>query len=506
MLLTNPSLLVARFTDPSWKRSNSANLLLRIVAGVILLLCRVSILKCNWILRSLKVAFSLGFKTANGNDLSGTARHIVEDIPEDTRTIINDLDIDPVAEHFVYCPKCSYLYPSAGNVYPDRCIYQRAPNSKPCNWRLRLTRTIAGKRRTFPAGRFVHQDFNHWLGRVMCCQGVEDQVDRNMLNNGHHVTSDHCDVWDTHTFRDLKGADGKPFIDSTVREGRYIFGICMDGFNAEGKGGAMSPLTAVYLVWYNLPPELRFKYEYMFLAGVLPGHPSMEQINHLLRPLVTCFCNGYSRGVWFTSTPLHLNGKLARFAIVPVVADLLAARQMSGFAPHSSINFCSLCTQKLGDIEELDYRNWTQRSGEEHRRVAEEWRDATTEEEQNQIYEDHGIWWSELLRLPYWDATRMVALDSMHLFYLGNFQRHCEQVWGMGAKYRDGLDGIAYDPEKRPPTPQELKEGLKILRIGPDSLLRELRTEVLRTLCKDNQLRFSKKRSKLLKTLVDYVG
>nr|VWO94193.1 STE/STE11/BCK1 protein kinase [Ganoderma boninense] len=495
-----------RYQHPSWKNSESVNLLLRIVCAVLLLLCRVSIPKCNWVLRSLKVAFILGFKAAYGDSLSGTSLHIVDDVPQDIREVIKDLDLAPVTETFVSCPSCSYLYPtsSSDSTYPDRCTYKRAPDSKPCGRRLRLTRIIAGKSRTFPAGQYVHQDFNHWLGRMLCSPGLEAVVDRDVLDPDNFTPGTHRDVWDTLTFRAFKGSDGKPFIDPTVPEGRYVFGICMDGFNAEGKGGAVRPLTAVYLVWYNLPPQLRFKYEYMYLAGVLCGHPSQEQINHLLRPLVTCFRDSYFHGVWFTSTPLFSQGKLSRSAIIPMVADLLAARQMAGFAPHNHTNFCSLCTQKLGEIEELDYRNWARRSGEEHRKIAEQWRDAATEETQDEIYDTFGVRWSELLRLPYWDPTSFVALDSMHMFYLGDFQRHCEQVWGMGGKYRDGLDGIAYDPEKKPPTSHELKDAVKILRTGSEPALTGLRTEVLRTLCKDNGLRFLKKRSRLLEVLVKF--
>nr|VWO97862.1 Uncharacterized protein [Ganoderma boninense] len=414
------------YRDPSWKNLDVVNLLLQIIGAVTMLLCRVSMAKCNWMLRALKVAFALGFEAA------------------------------------------------------------------------------CGKMRTFPAGQYIHQDFDHWLARLQWYPGIEAIVDRDVLDPENYTPGFYRDVWDTPTFRTLKGADGKLFIDPTVSEGRYIFGICMDGFNGEGKGGAVRPLTAVYLVWYNLPPELRFKYEHMYLAGVLCGHPSLEQINHLLRPLMSCFCRSYLHGVWFRSTPLHPSGKLSRSAIVPVVADLLAARQLAGFAPHNHTNFCSLCTQKLGDIEELDYRNWSHRSLEEHRRIAAEWRDAATEAAQDDIYDTHGIRWSELLRLPYWDPTKYVALDSMHMFYLGNFQRHCEQVWGMGGKYRDGLDGIAYDPEKKPPTSHELKNAVKILRAGSRAELAGLRTEILRTLCKDYRLRFPKKRSKLLEVLVKF--
>ncbi|KAI0755765.1 hypothetical protein C8Q74DRAFT_1340109, partial [Fomes fomentarius] len=225
----------------------------------------------------------------------------------------------------------------------------------------------------------------------------------------------------------------------------------MDGFNAEGKGGAYSPLTACYLVCYDLPPALRYKTENMFLFGVLPGHPHMEEINHLLELVACCFRRSYLHGVWYTNTPLHSDGILSRCAIVPIVADLLAARQMSGTAPHNHIHFCNFCMQELWQIEDLDYWKWRSRTCKEHRKIAERWRDAETEDEKKTIWKEYGIRWTPLLSLPYWDPSSFIALDTMHLFYLGCFHRHCELVWGMSGKQNDGLDGIAYDPSNKPP-------------------------------------------------------
>ena len=136
-------------------------------------------------------------------------------------------------------------------------------------------------------------------------------------------------------------------------------------------------------------------------------------------------------GVWYTSTPSHPSGWLSRSVIVPVVADLVAARQMTGTAPHGQTHFCNFCTQELWQSEDLDYWSWESRTADEHRSIALRWRDAETESAQGSIWKTTGIRWTPLLELPYWDPTRFIALDTMHLFYLGCFERHCEMVWGM---------------------------------------------------------------------------
>ena len=59
------------------------------------------------------------------------------------------------------------------------------------------------------------------------------------------------------------------------------------------------------MVLLNLPPSSRYKAENMYLAGVIPGprEPSLTQINHLLRPLISELLQFWDPGVWYTRTP-----------------------------------------------------------------------------------------------------------------------------------------------------------------------------------------------------------
>jgi hypothetical protein len=48
------------------------------------------------------------------------------------------------------------------------------------------------------------------------------------------------------------------------------------------------------------------------------------------------------------------------------------------------------------------------------RRLAIKSRDATTQEERDEIWQEHGIRWSALWEIDYWDPTTMLPVDPMH--------------------------------------------------------------------------------------------
>ncbi|KAF8832982.1 hypothetical protein BDN67DRAFT_870775, partial [Paxillus ammoniavirescens] len=52
------------------------------------------------------------------------------------------------------------------------------------------------------------------------------------------------------------------------------------------------------------------------------------------------------------------------------------------------------------------------------------WRDAQMQKDRDKIFKETGVWWSELLRLLYWDPTHFLAIDGMHNLFLGLVQFH----------------------------------------------------------------------------------
>ena len=87
---------------------------------------------------------------------------------------------------------------------------------------------------------------------------------------------------------------------------------------------------------------------------------------------------------------------------------------------------CCDCTRARAFTTNWDF--WKRRDICAMRQHAEAYRDALTTQEQNRIFKQHGVRWSEFWRLPYWDPTRMLIADPMHTLLEGLVHYHCRRV------------------------------------------------------------------------------
>jgi hypothetical protein len=71
------------------------------------------------------------------------------------------------------------------------------------------------------------------------------------------------------------------------------------------------------------------------------------------------------------------------------------------------------------------------RTIQEHRKRAKQWLNARTNTEQDAWARRHGVKWSVLLELDYWDPTRFVIIDSLHAFWLGVCKSYMKQLRDM---------------------------------------------------------------------------
>jgi hypothetical protein len=100
----------------------------------------------------------------------------------------------------------------------------------------------------------------------------------------------------------------------------------------------------------------------MFLIGVIPSprKPSLSDINHSLKLLVDVLLEFFDPGILYSRTARHKQGCRVQAILVPVVSDMLAARQAGGFASATATYFCTCCNLKVQDIENLDIHSWPQ--------------------------------------------------------------------------------------------------------------------------------------------------
>ena len=120
------------------------------------------------------------------------------------------------------------------------------------------------------------------------------------------------DIFEAEFLRSFEGLqDGKLFFDRG-EEGCYGFSLNADFFNIEGMN-IRSPSTScgiISMACLNLPPEIRYKPENMYLAGIIPGPKELQltELNHYLEPLMDDMSESWEKGIHFSRTAIYPTG------------------------------------------------------------------------------------------------------------------------------------------------------------------------------------------------------
>lgn len=380
-------------------------------------------------------------------------------LPTTMETLLSKFRVQGQFTTYVACPACHCSYkPLPGpSPYPQRCTNQPTPGVV-CDEPLLDN---AGS----PFKTFLHYSFRDYLASLLSNPVLEKAMDdaaeclRVFGSSTMHAVHG---PFEAEFLKQFKGPDGQLFF-SAGKEGRYLFSMCVDFFNVEGMNirGARTSCGIIALACLNLPIEIRYKPENMYLAIIVPGpkEPSLTDLNHYVRPVVDDMVESWHFGTFFSRTALHKDGRLTRSAIANVVCDLPAARKTAALAPSTAKIFCNVCMcwherdakgriikswRKL--LGRTDFDEWGVRDVEEMRSAAEQWRDATSISQREAIFAEYGVRWSELWRLPYWNPTKQLVVDSMHCLFEGLASHNYLQVLGL-------TDTVAAAAAKSPPRP-----------------------------------------------------
>jgi hypothetical protein len=433
----------------------------------------------------------------------------ISSIPKDPRSCQFHFQLDPIVRPFLCCPQCHCLYPYVPGDDPEsqnnpalvHCTYQQTITSAVCNTNLWKHRQIRGDEFVSePIKKYLHQDLKHWLGRLLSRKGIEEHLgSRPYLEAGQPRSSAIDDIWLSDAFLDLKDASGKPFYPGPSTEGRLVFSLSVDGFDPFGNKTAKQSVssTGVWLVLLNLPWYLRYLPQNMYMAGVIPGHPPTDKLKHYLQLVVNDLLEFWDPGVYFSRTYKYPLGVLYLAMLIPVVCDMLAARQVIGYANAPTAHyFCMLCELDIDDIHVLDRREWPQKDLLHIRRFAALWRDARSERDQKAIFEACGWRWSPLFDLPYWNPQLYTVVDSMHTLDLNLFSNHCHTLFridlahpgGESSPPNDSFSTYTHASPQQTEDQKSLDKCLGLINANSASLLYELlafHRQVLYTICVD---------------------
>ena len=145
----------------------------------------------------------------------------------------------------------------------------------------------------------------------------------------------------------MKGPNGKTLFVNRGSEGQFLFSLNVDFLNIEGMRirGSKTSVGLISMVCLDLPPEICYKPENMYVAGIVPGpkQPSITELNPYIEPLMDQLVQSWCRRTWFSCTTCHPSGQLTCSAIAAAVMDLPTTCHTSQLVLFSSHHFCTVC-------------------------------------------------------------------------------------------------------------------------------------------------------------------
>jgi hypothetical protein len=161
-----------------------------------------------------------------------------------------------------------------------------------------------------------------------------------------------------------------------------------------------------------------------FLSG--PKEVGLERINHYLAPIVDELLELWN-GWRISKTYECPDGLDIKVALIIGSCDTPATRKLFGHG--AAAMKCYRCEKRSTYSDEYkkthyggmeNYDEWaTPANASLHRKYAQEWLECNSKSSREKHFKEHGVRWSELLRLPYMDPIRFAVVDPMHCLFLG---------------------------------------------------------------------------------------
>ena len=428
------------FTNPAKNLSVLAQImsLIGVVLNVILGIAQDP---CDFLLQTILMITQLAMSVGTlQTEYNAEQCRVLAQLPSSLYSALKNLHLEGEFTTYAVCPACHHLHdpklPSSKDTseYPLVCqaMLPGTTGLVPCE-----TPLLQKKRgRLRPIKPYVVPSFTDYLAHLLsdpqveqlCDKACDDTMERVWRKVTIATMRGVFDALFMHTFEGPRS--GKLFIDRG--DGIHIaFMWQLDFFSPNpSMKQSTSSIGVMTTVPLNLPADIRYKPEYTY-AVVIPGpsSPKLELINSYIRPIMDNFVVGWHHGFRLTWTASQGQHHSINVALVVSASDLPAARKGSSNASHNSNKFmCTCCDCTRARAFTTDWDSWKRHDIHVMRQNTEAYHDALTMQEQNRIFKQHGVQWSEFWRLPYWDPTRMLVADPMHTLLEGLIHYHCRRV------------------------------------------------------------------------------
>lgn len=398
----------------------------------------------DFVFGMLNILLATIFRDKNTRFLDPITTAALQQVPKTLETAAGKFNLKGRLVFYAVCTACNKTHKpifKPGHkhpVYPKYCNNIPEPGSPKCGTPLLERHSVGGLNIFRPILSFAYHEFKDFVCGFECRPDLRQYMDNSCdvamesIRSGSPTNLN--DAFDADFIRSFMWKDNKLFIDRPAGEARLLFSLFFDFFNVEEsrQAGAKTSTGIIAMACLNLPVDIRYKPENMYIAGIIPGpkEPPGTQSNHFIAPLVDDLVEAWDRGICFSHSP----DRVVRCALACAVCDLVGACKLSCMAGVTSDFICTICKCKgHKDYGRTDFEQWRKRDPDDLREAAVRWRDAVSVGDQNNIFAANGVRWSELWRLSYWDPTRQLVIDPMHCLLLGLAKRHFRHVLGLQA-------------------------------------------------------------------------
>jgi len=179
-------------------------------------------------------------------------------------------------------------------IYPLHCSNKPTPGLGECGQPLLRHDLNSPEDYLKPIKPFVYHSFHDFLASLLSRKDLEEAMNRagdklKDLVEGP-LPEFVSDIWEAEFLRSFRGPTPGTFIIDRGSKGCYVFSLNIDFFNIKGMHirGVFTSCGLISMICLNLPPEICYKPEYMYVAGIIPGpnQPKETELNHYIRPLV----------------------------------------------------------------------------------------------------------------------------------------------------------------------------------------------------------------------------
>lgn len=339
---------------------------------------------------------------------------------------------------YVICPKCYSLYnydetirDPSGALSIKRCTYIKFPLHPQRNRRISCGTPLVkrihysnGSMRLHALHCYVNKSLRDALQRILIRKNIHLKLES--WRNRKIPDGIYADVYD--------GRVWKSYIDKLFHERRTL-GLMINVDWFQPFKHCTDSIGAIYLVTMNLPRKERYKRENIILAGLLPPlEAEPNTLNPFLTPLVQELKDLWT-GIHFYTSESPKYKVLVKGALICAACDIPAARKLCGFKGHNAHRGCSKCFKHFPglmankDYSGFDRNNWPQRDISTHRDISKKIKYAKTAQSRNELEIEHGVYYSIVSELEYFNPIRQCIIDPMHNLFLGTAKRVFKKIW-----------------------------------------------------------------------------